>query len=79
MAKFMVVCIGVDDGEVKGVYGMDEPLGPKHTESLQTAKDCGQDVPVQNCTPSCLPMLYTHSSPGCRYVYHGGRWVMICD
>ena len=79
MAKFMLVCIGVDDGEVHSVYGIDEPLDPKDIKSLQPAVDCGEDVPLKNCKPGCMPTLYTHSSPGCRYVYHAGRWVMICD
>ena len=77
--KYMVIYLGVDDGEIVDVYGtdnIDHKIGK--IEASDPADDVVKDISINAFEPGSMPVLYTHESPGCRYVYHGGRWRRIC-
>ncbi len=76
MAKYMVVYLDVEDGEVQGVYGSDKL---KEVDSAGTTVYEGE-LPHLAAVDKIkkIKTFYAKSSPGCRYVQVGGIWVKIC-
>jgi hypothetical protein len=72
--EYMVLYIGIDDGEIKGVYQSDT-LGDnlEEAENLDLNAQKGPLVDIDSLT-----ITATESSPKCRYVRHGGRLWKVC-
>ena len=74
MSEYMVIYIGVEDGEIKGVYESNQ-LGAvgDQAEEVPLSVDRGALVDIDSITVSAAA-----SSPLCRYIRHGGRWIRVC-
>ena len=74
MAEYMVIYVGVEDGEIKGVYKSDElgaVDGPAEKVPLNVSR--GPLVDIDSITVSAAA-----SSPLCRYIRLGGSWIRVC-
>jgi hypothetical protein len=76
MAEYMVFYLGIDDGEIHGVFESDK-VGVINSEA-ETVDEKG--LPHLGAVEKieCVTTLYTKSSPGCRYVRLGNIWVKVC-
>ena len=89
--EYMVVYIGVDSGDIVGVYGADE-LGdvggnpeanvkvkrPKYHTNNGNANGL-PDTIKNKISERSFTTIYATSSPGCRYIFYNGRYIKVCN
>lgn len=77
MAKYMVIYVSVDDGEVEGVYESNT-LGEIEGRAKEVTKP-GAPLRIDLVSDKAIGTFYAESSPGCRYIHRRDcRYVKVC-
>ena len=77
MAKYMVIYVGVDDGEVEAVYESNT-LGEIDGRAKEATKP-GAPLPIELVSDKAIATFYAESSPGCRFIHRRDcRYVKVC-
>ena len=88
--EYMAILIGVDSGNVEGIYAADQHGSPDPNNPGVIILRCRKATPHENPdgTPAPLPPVlsestivtkFAASSPGCRYVFYNGRYIKVCN